>query len=58
MQGFIILAIIGTEKLIVTEFDGRTERRTEILTPISHPTMRYEDIWKRITTRYQGLDLD
>ena len=26
MQGFIILAIIGTEKLIVTEVDGRTDR--------------------------------
>ena len=25
MQGFIILPIIGTEKLIVTEVDGRTE---------------------------------
>ena len=25
MQGFIILAIIGTEKLIVTEVDGRTD---------------------------------
>ena len=24
MQGFIILAITGTEKLIVTEVDGRT----------------------------------
>ena len=23
MQGFIVLAIIGTEKLIVTEIDGR-----------------------------------
>ena len=28
MQSFIILAIIGTEKLIVTEVDGRTEWRT------------------------------
>ena len=26
MQGFIILAIIGTEKLIVTKVDGRTDR--------------------------------
>ena len=25
MQGFIIIAFIGTEKLIVTEVDGRTE---------------------------------
>ena len=25
MQGFIILAIIGTEKLIVTEAGGRTD---------------------------------
>ena len=25
LQGFIILAIKGTEKLIVTEVDGRTE---------------------------------
>ena len=25
MQGFIILAIIGTEKLIVTKVDGQTE---------------------------------
>ena len=40
MQGFIILAIIGTEKLIVTKIDiqndGRTEGQTEIRTPISH----------------------
>ena len=34
MQGFIILAIIGTEKLIVTEVDGRTEIGT-----ISHPAI-------------------
>ena len=38
MQGFIILAIIGTEKLIVTEVDGWTNTmmngQTEILTPI------------------------
>ena len=33
MQGFIILANIGTEKLIVTNVDGRTEIRT----PMSHP---------------------
>ena len=35
LQGFIILAIIGTEKLIVTEVD----RLTEIQTPISHPAV-------------------
>ena len=29
MQGFIILAIIGTEKLIVTEVGGRTEGMTD-----------------------------
>ena len=29
MQGFIILAIIGTEKLIVTEVDGQNEGRTD-----------------------------
>ena len=28
MQGFIILAIIGTEKLIVTEVDGGNDGRT------------------------------
>ena len=40
MQGFIILAIIGTEQLITTESDGQTQdRRTEIGTPISHPAM-------------------
>ena len=33
MQGFIILAIIGTEKLIVTKLNGRTE----IQSPASHP---------------------
>ena len=32
MQGFIILAIIGTEKLIATEVDGRTdEQKFELL---------------------------
>ena len=36
MQGFIILAIIGTEKLFMTEVD----RRTEIRTPKSHPAIR------------------
>ena len=43
MQGFIILAIIGTEKLIVTEVVGRTEGmkdgRTEFRVPKSHPAM-------------------
>ena len=29
MQGLIILAIIGTEKLIVTEFDCQTDRMTD-----------------------------
>ena len=29
MQGFIILAFIGTEKLIVTEVDGLTDGRTD-----------------------------
>ena len=28
MQGFIILAIIGTEKLIVTEVGGRMDRNS------------------------------
>ena len=27
MQGFIIIAIKGTEKLMVTEVDGRTDRQ-------------------------------
>ena len=36
MQGFIILAIIGTEKLIVTNL---TDGWTEIRTPISHPAI-------------------
>ena len=40
MQCFIILSIIGTEKLIVIKVDGwtdrMTDRLTEILTPISH----------------------
>ena len=43
MQSYIILAIIGTEKFIVTEVDGQTELHTdgwtEILTPISHPAI-------------------
>ena len=39
MQGFIILAIISTEKLIETEVDGRNDGLTEIRTPISHPTI-------------------
>ena len=30
MQGFIILAIIGTEKLIVTEVDRRNDGQTKI----------------------------
>ena len=29
MQGFIILAIIGTEKLIVTKVDGQTDGMTD-----------------------------
>ena len=29
MQGFTILAIIGTEKLIVTEVDKQNDRRTD-----------------------------
>ena len=29
MQGFIILPIAGTEKLIVTEVDGRTDGVTD-----------------------------
>ena len=29
MQSFMILAIIGTEKLIVTEVDGRTDGRKD-----------------------------
>ena len=29
MQGFIILAIKGTEKLIETEVDGRTDGRAD-----------------------------
>ena len=29
MQGFIILAIIGTEKFIVTEVDGWNDGQTE-----------------------------
>ena len=33
MQGFIILAIIGTEKLTVTEVDGWTEIRNPLLHP-------------------------
>ena len=47
MQGFIILAIIGTEKLIVTKVDGRndgrTDGRTEIRTPISHSAISRRD---------------
>ena len=40
MQGFIIVAIIGTEKLITTEVDGQTQDRlTEIRTPVSHHAM-------------------
>ena len=39
MQYFIILAIIGTQKLILTEVDGRTGGQTEIRTPISHPAI-------------------
>ena len=35
LQGFIILAIIGNQKLIVAEVD----RRTEIQTPILHPAI-------------------
>ena len=34
MQGFIILAIKGTEKLIVTEVDGRTDGMTDGRTEI------------------------
>ena len=37
--GFIILAIIGIEHLIVTEVDGQTNGGTEIQTPISHPAI-------------------
>ena len=29
MQGFIILAIVGTEKLIVAEVDGRMDGMTD-----------------------------
>ena len=40
MQNILILAIIGTEKLIVTEVDGQmagmTDGRTESYTPVSH----------------------
>ena len=55
MQGFIILTIIGTEKLIGTEFDrwggqmdGWNGGRTEIQTPISHPAISRCD--KNIST--------
>ena len=41
MQGFIILAIIGTEKLIVIKVDNR---RNDGRTLISHPATRA--IWK------------
>ena len=37
MQGFIILIIIGTEKLIVTEVDGRMDRMTDGQTEIQTP---------------------
>ena len=37
MQGFIILAIKGTEKLIVTEVDGRTDRMMDRMTEIQTP---------------------
>ena len=43
MQGFIILAFISTEKLIVTEVDGLTDGRTEIRTHISHPAISKYD---------------
>ena len=43
MQCFIILFIIGTEKLIVSTVDGQTDGMTdgwtEIRTPISHPAI-------------------
>ena len=43
MQGFIFLAIIGTEKISVTEVDKRKKRQidgwTEIQTHISHPAI-------------------
>ena len=43
MQDFIILAIICTLKLIVTEVD----RRTEIRTPILHPAIsRCDKKWR------------
>ena len=37
MQGFIILAIKGTEKSIVTEVDGRTDGMTDGRTEIRSP---------------------
>ena len=47
MKGIIILAIIGTEKLIVKKVDGRRDELTDGRTdPILHPAI------KRVPTLY------
>ena len=33
MQGFMILAIIGTEKLLLTKVDGRTDGKLNYIAP-------------------------
>ena len=42
MQGFIILAIIGTEKLIVTEVDGWTHRNLNSYNAPCYKQVRYK----------------